>query len=131
MSVRASIVGLTLIVCACGPKPSTVKPTVYSNPDNACVDAQQQLIQLAITATGSGPTSEQRQEFMGRCAKATRRGTDCVARLRSVPARLARISCGTTTVCPKSTNKACVRKPCFEKRKVAMLGAVWRCLKKR
>lgn len=90
LSVGAvSVFGLAL---GCSPtyEQSNVDPgpSAAFDPQGPCQESLSHVVDLAIKATGGGPTDRQRADYMKRCVQADEPGPiRCVMRLRRLPKR--------------------------------------------
>lgn len=86
----AAVLLLGALLAACGPPPPPppAPPKASYDPSGPCQRGLGHVIDLAVAATGAGPTDAQRSEYLRRCvAQATGRGIECVLSLRRLPGR--------------------------------------------
>lgn len=85
---------LCIIAMGCSATEPALPPATESpprgtyDPTSGCQRAMDRIVELSVKATGSGPTNEQRGEFLRRCVAAgTEPGCICIERLRRLPGR--------------------------------------------
>ncbi len=77
------------LACACAETPTAPPPPAASfDPSSGCQRALSRVIDLAVQATGAGPTDAQRSQFLARCVEArSERGAECVLHLKRLPGK--------------------------------------------
>jgi len=85
-----------VLLSSCGPKnPDPILPPPERapargtfDPSSGCQKALDHVIELALQATGSGPTNAQRSNVVSRCVEtASERASACVQQLPRLPGR--------------------------------------------